>query len=293
MNAEILKKLDKIKLIEKKPHNPVEELQDMFPNKKLFVCDFYVKESEQGIKQPFGLEFKNVTNIDHHAPIPEMSGHISSGILASRYVQKNGPISKGIILINHCDCDSIISSFLMAGIIQPDKKFDNAVIAADHTGVDNEIADLLQSIQYNRNVLFITKNLFLFLEGKEIEPEAQKLVKKKQEEKKLIQSMITGGKVKTVGDVVVIVTKEEIDPTFAIKSMPEAKVIIAAYPRTDNNKWNVRVRLGQAAEDIELNTMEIPDFGGRWNAGSTRRTGGTDIPPEEYAQIINEKISKK
>ncbi len=46
------------------------------------------------------------------------------------------------------------------------------------------------------------------------------------------------------------------------------------------------------AEGNKLNTLDLPDFGGRWNAGSTRRFGGTSIHPEEYAEILDERMRK-
>ena len=61
--------------------------------------------------------------------------------------------------------------------------------------------------------------------------------------------------------------------------------------------WNVKLRLGQAApaglslHDLKLSAWD-KNFGGRWNAGSNKRGGGTDIAPVDYAAQVAHCIAR-
>ena len=48
MHLKIEEEYGNIYLIEKKLDNTAEELKDTFPDRKICVCDFYVKDSESG-----------------------------------------------------------------------------------------------------------------------------------------------------------------------------------------------------------------------------------------------------
>ena len=68
-------------------------------------------------------------------------------------------------------------------------------------------------------------------------------------------------------------------------------VIIIFSPRPhQTGVWNVKARLGIAAYtglSVEKLIKSIDaNFGGRWNAGSNKRGGGSAIPPKEYAEAI-------
>ncbi len=56
-------------------------------------------------------------------------------------------------------------------------------------------------------------------------------------------------------------------------------------------KWRIRVRPGLQAEGLMLNTLRLPDSGGRWNALSTSRLGGTNVTPEEYLQQVRQAVA--
>src|SRR4051812_44188608 len=73
------------------------------------VCDLYVTGAEKGEQISGGFRIGDVDNVDHHAPDPSMFRWISSGNLAVEYVKAYGA-AKAPVLINHCDCDSIIGS---------------------------------------------------------------------------------------------------------------------------------------------------------------------------------------
>ena len=62
-------------------------------------------------------------------------------------------------------------------------------------------------------------------------------------------------------------------------------------PRSDSNRWDAKMRLGQTApRGASLHHLRTerfdPAFAGRWNAGSNARNGGTDMKPEAYAQTV-------
>lgn len=51
------------------------------------------------------------------------------------YVKEEGIASPAdCVVINHTDCDSVLSSAIIRGILPPEKRFGDAAIAADHTG---------------------------------------------------------------------------------------------------------------------------------------------------------------
>ena len=80
-----------------------------------------------------------------------MRKHISSTTLANKYVTERGPLNNSYaVIINHTDTDSILSSLIMSGKLKPHDEFDMAAIAADHTGKENIISDLLQALEDDR-----------------------------------------------------------------------------------------------------------------------------------------------
>lgn len=51
-----------------------------------------------------------------------------------------------VLIIDHLDRDSILSSGILLGRLPPDPRLSEAAITADHTGAENDIADLLQGL---------------------------------------------------------------------------------------------------------------------------------------------------
>ena len=74
--------------------------------------------------------------------------------------------------------------------------------------------------------------------------------------------------------------------------LPEAAVILLTAPHPDHaDRWIAKLRLGRAAPAaLTLHALGVeafdPSYGGRWNAGANRRTGGTSLHPEEYAALV-------
>ena len=142
------------------------------------------------------------------------------------------------------------------------------------------------------------RNLELLLAGKELEPEALELLKKRKADREKVKKMIEDGRF-TVNEygVAYVTIDKKVDAGLVPAFLPEAKVIVIGSKMPDGpekkGEWEIKVRLGMAAPPgTSLNNLGLPDFGGRWNAGSTKRNGGTNIGAEEYAKILGEKLNK-
>ena len=301
-NLGIQKKESKIlKLFEKNPiiliqefsKNNQDDLEGRFPNEKLIVCDFYIENIEKkGVEDVGGYKNGNITNIDHHAQTLKMAKRISSTTLAIEYAQKNKTKFPKIAIINHTDYDSILSSCIGQGILPSDNKFNNAAIAADHTGEKNGIADLLQSLKDERNIEFSLRNLELFIKGKTLEPRATELLQKRMTDRTRAIELVKSGLFKSINNIYYLLIEERIAAELLPSLIPNAEVILIASPmKNDSSKLELKIRLGiNAPEGFCLNTLNLPDFGGRWNAGNTKRFGGTSLPLEKYAILIWQKL---
>src|SRR5690606_31909446 len=72
---------------------------------------------------------------------------VSSANLALERVSVCGTVdAQTPVVVNHTDCDSVLSSGIASGLLEPDAEYGAAAIAADHTGAEHPIADLLQAL---------------------------------------------------------------------------------------------------------------------------------------------------
>jgi len=269
-------------------------------NGNLIACDFHVTDIERGEPLPFGYLKNSVTAIDHHAPTPVMMKHISSTNLAIQFVNERGVVGNDTrVVINHCDCDSVLATLILKGIIPPDESlFGRAAIAADHTGEINDIADLLQSLEGKRDLEFSGRNLLNLINGRTLEPEAERLLEKRYENRRHAMRFVENGSFQSAGEGFMwALLNKKIDSCLLPASLPEGvTLIMTANPIPDApEKTQVRLRLGLSAPaGFSLNDLEIrkldPAFGGRWNAGSNARGGGTEIPPETYALEVAKRL---
>lgn len=295
-----------ITLIEEKTKNTLENLKEKFGDKKTLVCDFPITDIEKEGKENIGgFEQENFLNIDHHIPVKRMQKYISSTNLAIEYVKKYGIVGKEwIVVINHTDCDSVLSSTIMRGILEPKEEFGEAAIAADHTGKENKISDLLQALQGKRDLEFSLRNLEMLLKNQPLELEAEKMRQKRFQDRLKAQQIIKEGKVQKIGKVYFVILEEEIDAGLFPSLIPNAQIIMIAYPLKANpKKWEIKLRLGMNAPkrfilDKKIISEQLDqNYDGRWNAGANKRPidgieahGGTDIAPEEYAKRLNKII---
>jgi hypothetical protein len=212
-------------------------------------------------------------------------------------VEAHGVLPEGVpALINHTDCDSILSAAILTGLLPPEAKFREAVLAADHTGEPNPIADLLQALDPMRDIEFSLRNLNLLLREATLEEAAIDLFEKRERERSLAALLVGSGRFRIIGSVAVakLGAEERIASEFLPSLLPAARIIISASPMPDG-KWETKVRLGLAAKmneslfSVPISRFE-PAFGGRWNAGSTRRSGGSEIDPFVWAQQLAEEL---
>ncbi len=151
-----------------------EEVLDLCPSGEIFACDFYLTDAETWAEKAWGFQLGRVTNVDHHAPVARMRQHLSSTNLALLRVRQEGVVAAGShIVLNHTDCDSVLSAAVLSGAVEPSDELGVAAIAADHTGEPNAIADLLQAVDALRDYDLSQRNLRLLLEDKPLEPVAQ------------------------------------------------------------------------------------------------------------------------
>ncbi len=274
----------------------------------LFVCDFCIEGIEPFEKGGY-FEMGKIINVDHHSELVKYNRHISSANLAIEYIRNHPNFLDGTkALTHHTDCDSVLSTALMSGIIEPNEKFGIAAIAADHTGMPNEIADVLQAIKdgpdgdnggkstsenNKRKYLYSLEQLQNLLNGKKLDIKAQELYDKRLKERELLKNMISKGKFQFAGnnsEVVYLESEQEkFDATLLIGLFPQAKVIFTAR-RGNDGKTIANVRLGMAASEgsdvREIMTSIDEPFGGRWNAGANRRKGGSDSSAKKIAEKI-------
>lgn len=265
---------------------------------RLFACDFTITGAEHFEEMPWGYEQGRLINIDHHAPTPQMRRHVSSANLALLYVAQKGMAQSGeTVVINHTDCDSVLSAGIMCGHLEPLPEFGAAAIAADHTGEVNAIADLLQALDAKRDYEYSLRNLRLLMEGFALDEEAQILLDKRHARRALAKDLVDNGTFTMQNGVAWALLDDSVDSEFFPALLPDAILIITFSPRPgEAAKWNAKFRLGNAAPaNLEIERIIKPidaGFGGRWNAGSNKRGGGSTIPPNEYANAVLTSLCK-
>ncbi|NOQ56166.1 MAG: hypothetical protein GQ477_05175, partial [Nanohaloarchaea archaeon] len=243
---------DNIELIDEKSVYTYSELKEKFQDSKLCICDFYVQGAEDGELSDEGITYEDVLNIDHHAPIEQMHKHISSTTLAIDYVRKYGILSSyHKIIINHTDCDAVLSSMIMTGVLEPSDKYNTAAIAADHTGRENKISDLLQALQETRDLPFIMENLYHILNDEKIETKAEILLEDRKKSRKKVKQLVDAGAFSEYNDIYYIKLEEKIESELVPEYLPDAKLVILASPMPagSEKKWEIKVRLGKNTRD--------------------------------------------
>jgi hypothetical protein len=93
------------------------------------------------------------------------------------------------------------------------------------------------------------------------------------------------------------VLQEAIDGEFFPALVPGATVILLANRMKDPRRWQMKIRLGEAAPPgLTLHALDVGEldigYGGRWNAGSNKRGGGTELTPQAYVDHIRERLKR-
>ncbi len=274
-------------------------------DRPILACDFYVKGAEHGDDASGGIQLGRILNVDHHAPIARMEVPITSTQLAVEHLRQNRDAEpEPWVVINHTDCDSMLSSAMLMGYVEPTKELVAASVCADHTGEVNQIADLLQSLDEARHgdrtetqYLESLRNLKLLLRGNMLEEAAVDALKRRSEQRAEAGRLVEQGNVPCERGVAFARLDSEIDGAFFVALLPEAAVIMLASPHPKfADHWAIKLRLGKGAPPrCTLHALGIsewdPAFGGRWNAGSNKRDGGTAITPEMYAEHLRDHLT--
>ncbi len=281
----------------------IEEVLAATRAERIIVADCYIKGTEHWTPKPWGWEttvdHHTIINVDHHADDPRFYRHISSGNLAIEYRKAHAPDPNVAVVINHTDCDSVISSAIVSGLLEPESHYGVAVIAADHTGEENPIADLLQSLDASRDYAASLRNLALLETGRPVEPWVETLLDDRRRERALAKRLVNEGAFERIGNVAVATLPAEnrVSGEFLPPLLKDAWIIISGTPM-HNGLWETKVRLGLAApEGSSLFGFGIkqaePLFGGRWNAGSTKRADGSNLTPREVAAALVRVMSQR
>lgn len=287
---------------------PTEVVAACPDDRPIYVCDFYLQGAEQGDLEPGGLRLGRILNVDHHAAIPAMQAPVTSTQFAYAHLTASGGVINGDraswVVINHTDCDSVLSSAMLIGHVPADRDLVRASICADHTGDEHPVADLLQALdegrhgdrtesQYDESL----RNLQLLLAGRALEPVAVEALRRRRDRATAARRLVESGGITRLGPVALGVLPAEIDGAFFPALLPEAMVIILASPHPNVPlHWSVKLRLGKAAPTgLTLHRLRVTDwdanFGGRWNAGSNKRGGGTPVAPQDYALAVAERVT--
>ena len=279
---------------------------------RVLACDFYILGAEAAKRVTGGYSFGLVVNIDHHAPTSAMRRRISSTNLALERLSKCGEEpDDSVVIISHTDCDSVLSSGIVSGELPPDLRLGLAAIAADHTGEANVIADMLQELDNIRSVNLRADPQFAleesdssylryshdlvrrYLERGEdaLDERAQNAIAQRQRKRSAAQEAVARGDFTMLGGIALATLPEKLDGELFPALLPDAQVILMSTRRDGLSRWESKIWLGLAApEGSSLHDLNIREFdsafGGRWNAGSNRRNGGTSIAPKEYAELL-------
>lgn len=300
--------LSRIRVVEERAHVSSHDVRTWAPRGEVFVLDLLVDDAgteQRKDWQPvhgrdgrlLGYEKRDETgvivNLDHHADVPEFRRHVSTVHLVVEHVKAQGPTSSPILL-HHTDCDSVLSALILCGALPPESRWEQAALAADHTGARDDVADLLQAIQDARDVHHSLRQLRALLEGRALEPRSHELLTQRREDRDAMSAarftQVEGAPVWWVQ------LERKVDSALAVDVVADGAVVLLASPMpgTQNHapmRWEVKVRAGMRfPPGHSLAELALPDFGGRWNAGSTKRHGGTALAPQDYAAVVADRV---
>jgi len=293
----------RILTVERKSKNSANDLVELGIPGDVLAADFYIDGAEAWDPVPGGLAHPSlrVINVDHHAPLPSMQRHVSSANLALMRLEAGlvPDESADAVVINHMDCDSVLASGILAGRLDSDPAYGEAAIAADHTGAENGISDLLQGLDahWSRNhrpmpdpdgLEFFFDSLSRFEGGRPMDPFAQEAVDERRASRDRAGRVVAEGRFHAEGGVHFATLEEPIEGELLLPFLREAVMVATVNRHRERpDRQQVKIRLGLAApEGLSLQALGIEHFdsayGGRWNAGSNNRGGGTTLEPEDY-----------
>ncbi len=265
------------------------------------VCDFHIEGVEaRGTRTDWGFSCGPIDLVDHHADQERFWQHVSSTNLAIVKVTQDGiarPDQQ--VVINHTDCDSVLSSAIIAGLLPPEQRYGAAAIAADHTGEENDIADLLQGLDFLKyRKVEVSLDALAALESglpfPDIVADALAVRRAKREEAK---KMVANGSFRMTDGIAWIECLKKIDGEFFPAMMEGVQYVVIGYPHDkEPGRTAIKCRLGTGAQDMSLQHLRIkefdPNYGGRWNAGSNSRGGGTPMSTAQWVAELGRCVRK-
>ena len=270
-------------------------VEAVHPSAPLVACDFYVAGIEAGLEVPGGFQLARILNIDHHAAVASMARTVSSTNLAIERVRQCGmPEPDTRVIITHTDCDSVLSAAIMMGRVPPEDILGEAAIAADHSGAENPVADLLQGLRWHRDFELSLRNLKLLLQGCPVERLAEKALNERQRKREQASRM--AARFQQEGSIFYLAVDEDTDSEFFPALLPDAALILVAVPNPHDDRYSyMKLRLGTRAESgFSINDLNVrlfdPAYGGRWNAGSNKRDGGTLMTVDRYVEALAQSL---
>ncbi|HEX5072034.1 MAG TPA: hypothetical protein VFW03_02440 [Gemmatimonadaceae bacterium] len=285
----------------------LDDLLARYPTGEILACDFYIAGAELGSPAPGGYRLgERVVNIDHHAPTARMAREISSTNLALDWraatanasVESRQAAGQAVVVINHTDCDSILSSGIASCRLDALPAYGRAALAADHTGEENAIADALQALEPWRDVELSFATLRAVESGAPLPAQAREALARWQHKRDCAAHYVAQGRVVSDGLLAFGILDGEIDGICFPPLLPDAVLILLAVPKPNEpGRWVMKLRLGaRAAEGFTIHDLHMTEFdrayGGRWNAGSNARAGGTTIPPAVYAEEVRRRLAR-
>lgn len=285
-----------IHLLSQRPNVSESELLSLFGG-AVIATDCYVVGAESWDSVIGGYERGRILNVDHHAPTERMQREISSANLAIERVRTLGlPAQDTQIVLTHTDCDSVLSAGILSGRLPADDRYGDAALAADHSGEPLPIAELLQALDDERNLELSFSALAMLEKGLELPHSVQQALAQRAREREIAGELVSSGAVQMHGPVAVLRTVESLDGSFFAPLLPHAQIILLARPHeSDPAKLEVKLRRGWAAPaSLTLQGLGVQQFdsayGGRWNAGSNRRGGGSPRSLADYASELEKRV---
>ena len=253
-----------------------------FPHaERIFAVDFYVDGAEKGELLSSGAGYRigeKLYNIDHHAADRRWETHVSSGNLACRWVERHGTLRAGkdVLVLNHTDCDSILSALILTGALPPCQRLEEAVLDADHRGVPSPIVDILQSLFNTRDLSGAVNALSRELQGLPPDERTAKALELLHEKRTAARELVRDNVVVKNG-VAFIRCNRFLESDIFLSLLPQSIAIVIACPSEKYPEIELtRIRLGpQCPPGASLHRLGVaaldPYFGGRFDAGSNKR----------------------
>ena len=290
-----------------------QEWLEALSERRIIACDFPVAGAADATSVTGGFEIGRIINVDHHADIPSMKQLISSANLALERVRASGldPLESEVI-ISHADCDSVLSAGIMSGRLLPHSVLGESALAADHTGAPDLISDVLQELENIRDAAKATANdkasdlAYCFdvvnkiIEAGErhLDSRARSALANRRRKREAAAIFAGSDQMQFSDGLAFGCPGEKLDGEFFPALIPSAAAILLMTRRHDDpQRWDAKIRLGLSApKGLDLLGIGIreldPEFGGRWNAGSNSRNGGTTLTPDVYARNFSARLRR-